>query len=356
MTKTNKHANSTEQDIELLRSINPEEKVPYGMTNDYMFRAVLQKSPDALRGLLSALLHIPEPDIISCQICNPIILGNAIDEKTCILDVRVLLNGNRQINLEMQVGSIENWTDRSLYYLCKMFTDLKEGMNYIQTKPSVHIGILTNSPIRDDAAFYNEYALKNRKTGFEFTGKFALHVLDLSYINKVTDDVKNTSLYQWALLFKSTTWKEMLAMAEQSESIKKAVVTLRQLTDEEKIKLQCEARERYRMDWQSSMYTSFEKGKQAGLDEAAKELQCERKRAEEARQQAEQAQQQAEQARQQAEQARQQAEQARQFILLTQKLISTGRMEDVNKALNDADYRSKLLSEFSSTLCDSASE
>ena len=37
-------------------------------------------------------------------------------------------------------------------------------------------------------------------------------------------------------------------MAEQSESIRKAVVTLRQLTNDEKIQLQCEARERYRMD------------------------------------------------------------------------------------------------------------
>ena len=73
-------------------------------------------------------------------------------------------------------------------------------------------------------------------------------MLDLSYISKVTDDVKNTSLYHWACLFKATTWKEMLAMAEQSESIRKAVVTLRQLTNDEKIQLQCEARERYRMD------------------------------------------------------------------------------------------------------------
>ena len=32
----------------------------------------------------------------------------AIDEKTCILDIRVLLNGIKQINLEMQMGSVEN--------------------------------------------------------------------------------------------------------------------------------------------------------------------------------------------------------------------------------------------------------
>ncbi len=52
-------------------------------------------------------------------------------------------------------------------------------------------------------------------------------------------------------------------MAEQSESIKKAVVTLRELSEDEKIRQQCEARERYQMDWQSSMRTSREKGRGA---------------------------------------------------------------------------------------------
>ncbi|MFR5149993.1 MAG: hypothetical protein ACLTER_11000 [Ruminococcus sp.] len=42
-------------------------------------------------------------------------------------------------------------------------------------------------------------------------------------------------------------------MADKSEAIEKAVVTLHQLSEDKKIKLQCEARERYWMDWQSSM-------------------------------------------------------------------------------------------------------
>ena len=59
-------------------------------------------------------------------------------------------------------------------------------------------------------------------------------------------------------------------MAEQSESIKKAVVTLRELSEDEKIRLQCEARERYQMDWQSSMRTSREKGREEGRKEGRK--------------------------------------------------------------------------------------
>ena len=52
-------------------------------------------------------------------------------------------------------------------------------------------------------------------------------------------------------------------MADKSEAIEKAVVTLHQLSEDEKIKLQCEARERYWMDWQSSMRTNYQKGQAA---------------------------------------------------------------------------------------------
>ena len=288
------------QDNEILQEINGEEKVEYGLINDYMFRAVFQTSEEALRGLLSALLYIPEEEIVSCLICNPILLGDAIDEKTCILDIRVLLNGNRQINLEMQMGSVENWTDRSVFYLCRMFADMKKGLDYTQAKPSIHIGIMMKSPVPEDAAFYNEYALKNRRTGYEFTGKIALHVLDLSCLEQVSEEERKSPLYHWACVFKAKTWKEVLAMAEQSESIKKAVVTLRELSEDEKIRLQCEARERYQMDWQSSMRTSREEGRKEGEQAMAE---------------------------------------------LINKLMTSDRMEDMKRAMEDKDYRAQLMKE-----------
>lgn len=267
MTEKESRKLRQKQDDEILRGIDGEEEVEYGLTNDYMFRSVFQASEEALKGLLSALLYIPEEEILSCKICNPIILGDAIDEKTCILDIRVLLNNSKQINLEMQMGSVENWTDRSVFYLCKMYTDIKKGLDYTEAKSSIHIGIMMKSPIPEDAAFYNEYALKNRRTGYEFTGKIALHVLDLSYLEQVPEEERNSALYYWACVFKAKTWKEVLAVAEQSESIKKAVVTLRELSEDEKIRLQCEARERYQMDWQSSMRTNREKGREEGRKE-----------------------------------------------------------------------------------------
>ena len=100
-------------------------------------------------------------------------------------------------------------------------------------------------------------------------------------LDKVTEEERNTPLYYWASVFKAQTWKELMILAEKSESIKKAVLKLHELTGEEKIRLQCEARERYWMDWQSSMKASRKEGR----EEERKNTEDEKKRADKAEEQ-----------------------------------------------------------------------
>lgn len=76
----------------------------YHMTNDYMFRAVLQKNKKVLEGLVCSLLRLSPSDIQSLEITNPIELGAAIKDKEFWLDVNVLLNNNTKLNLEMQIA------------------------------------------------------------------------------------------------------------------------------------------------------------------------------------------------------------------------------------------------------------
>ena len=50
---------------------NASGNIPYRMTNDYMFRAILQTNNFALKGLICSLLHLSEEEIISVTITNP---------------------------------------------------------------------------------------------------------------------------------------------------------------------------------------------------------------------------------------------------------------------------------------------
>ena len=99
-------------------------EIEYNMTNDYMFRALFQKNNNALKGLLSSLLHMLPEEILSVEITNPIIIGEAIQDKEFRLDIKAVLNNYHQINLEMQVVNRYDWPERSIGYLSRLQTSL----------------------------------------------------------------------------------------------------------------------------------------------------------------------------------------------------------------------------------------
>ena len=283
--------------------------ISYPLTNDYMFRAIVQKSNNVLRHLIAAMLHIPLEEITSCTILNPIILGETINDKTCILDVKVILNNSKLINIEMQMSHLENWPDRAVFNLSRMYCNIDSGQTYKEILPAVHIGILKKSPFPDVNEFYSEYLMVNRKNMHVFTGKFSLYVLDLSQLDKLSEEEKQTELYDWARLFAATDWEEVSHLMEKNEAIKEAANYLYELTEDEKIKQQCEARELY--------YLDMSLAEKAGVDKGFKKGKAEGK-----------------------------AEGVERVNRLIRKLTQDNRIDDLIKSATDANLQNQLLQEY----------
>lgn len=260
------HTQNNTVDSEHLLSVS-RGPIPYGLTNDYMFRAVLQKSEDALKHLLAALLDISFESITSCQILNPIILGEAIDEKSCIMDIRLEVNHKQMINLEMQAGHFDYWAARLLFYLSKLYCNIKRGENYSDIKPALHIGILTDSPFEEVQEFYSEYYMMNPVNKHILSRNFSARMLDLSQIENVVEEQRDTELYYWARLFTATTWEEINMLSREKDYLNSAASYLRILTEDEKIQQQCEARERYHMDIDSSRIGGYNHGIKVGTEQ-----------------------------------------------------------------------------------------
>ena len=223
--------------------------IPYTLTNDYMFKASFQSSPNALRGFLSAILDIPERSITKVDILNPIELGKSISEKTCILDIKIEVNNAAFINIEMQVAEQHYWAERALLYLCRCYDSLKKGDDYSMLKQAIHIGITDFTPFPENAKLHSKYLLQDTETQYVFSSKFVLHVLDLKEIDSEKADAGD-ELHRWARLFKATTWEEVKQLAKQSnsESMMELVFTMHELSEDEKVRAQCEAREREELD------------------------------------------------------------------------------------------------------------
>lgn len=62
------------------------------MTNDYLFRALLQRNNKVLKSLICSLLHLASDNVVSVEIMNPIELGASINDNTFILDIKITLN------------------------------------------------------------------------------------------------------------------------------------------------------------------------------------------------------------------------------------------------------------------------
>ena len=232
------------------------------MTNDYLFRALLQRNNFVLRGLISSLLHRRDSDIKSVVITNPINLGECITDKTFILDINVILNNDIIINLELQIINEGNWKERSLSYLCRSFDQLKSGDNYLTVKPAIQIGLLNFTLFEDAPEFYATYQMRNKRTNQLYSDKLRISVLDLSRVDLATSSDIRYHLDDWAKFFNAATWEDIKMLAKNNEYIAEAATTVYELTKEEQIRLQCRAREDYIRTQNDRIYLMAQKDKE----------------------------------------------------------------------------------------------
>jgi len=218
-------------------------KIDYTLMNDYMFRAVLQENKKVLKDLICALLHLSPKDVKSTVILNPIELGKGLEGKAFVLDVKVLLNDEKIINLEMQVVNQEFWANRSLSYLCSIFQNLESGDDYSRIKSAYHIGILNFSPFPDYPEFYAVNKMMNINKHYIYNDNFTLNVLDLTQIELATEEDKEYKIDYWAKLFKAKTWEDLKMLAQKNDTFKETCETVYNLNQDKEVRYWCEMRE-----------------------------------------------------------------------------------------------------------------
>ncbi|MBE5829187.1 MAG: Rpn family recombination-promoting nuclease/putative transposase [Butyrivibrio sp.] len=215
----------------------------YNMTNDYMFRMVLQRDKNTLINLISSILGIPVSKIKDVKIQNPVEVGRSINDKEYQMDILVLLNDNTYINIEMQVENYNNWPMRSLSYLCRRFDNAARGQDYNQVKPVYHIGFIDFTLFEDHPEFFAKYQVRNTKDNYLYTGNFNLYVIELNHTDIATSEDKASHVDIWAKLFKATTWEEVKMITKDNPSMNSTAESIYMSNADINILEQCRARE-----------------------------------------------------------------------------------------------------------------
>ena len=251
-------------------------------TVDFCFKELMQNE-NVRKGIIAAILNKRPDEIVNTELLPTILRKDSEDDKYGILDVRVQLDNEVQIDFEMQVEAFDCWANRSVYYLSKMYAgEIKEGEGYDCLKKCIHVSILAYDHFQDDKECYRRIVFCDAKTGKEYTDLMEMHILELS---KLPPEEKNeTSLLQWMRFLGGKTRKDFEKMTKKNSELEEAYDVLDKLTAERR---------------------GIENGRKIGIEEGRAEI--------------------------------------NQLILELSKL---GRTEDITKAAADKEYQRKLLKEF----------
>lgn len=218
-------------------------KLEYNMTNDYMFRMVLQRDEETLIGLICSILKLERKSVLSVRIENAIDMGADVTSKEYQLDIHVSLNNDSYINLEMQIVNYKNWPERSLSYLCRRFDNVSKGKDYITVKPVYHVGFLDFTLFEDHPEFFGKYQMRNSKDKYLYTDKFNLYVVDLNHTELATDEDRTSGIDTWAKLFKATTWEEIKMITKDNPSMNSTAESIYLSNSDFEIRERCRIRE-----------------------------------------------------------------------------------------------------------------
>lgn len=234
-------------------------------TVDFCFKELMEHEK-VRRGFIAAALHISPHEIKATALLPTNLRKGHKKEKLGILDVRVLMQDGTQIDLEMQVGPFESWSERTLFYLSKMYSgQMESGSPYEELAKCIHIGILNFIIFPETDAFYSCFHILEDQRRCLYTDKMEFHVLELPKLR--TKEEPQDELHQWAKFLSGKCKEDFMEMASKNEYIDEAYNILKKISADELKRLEYEARDKAVRDYNHQMYTSKRSGIREGIEQ-----------------------------------------------------------------------------------------
>ena len=239
---------------------------------DYCFKELMEFA-EVRRGFIAAVLGISPEEVVSTELKPTHLRVKHQKDKLGILDVHVILNGEIQIDMEIQVAQFLFWRERSLFYLSKMYSDvILAGEGYQVLGKCIHVGILDFILFEEDEEYYSCFHLWEDKRRRIYSDKLEIHIVELPKLAE--HEYPETALLKWARFFNAEKKEEFEMVAKTDPHIQKAYDQLLYMSGNEEKRLLYEARQKALNDYNTQMYSNWHDGYSEGEEKKLIELIC----------------------------------------------------------------------------------
>ena len=226
----------------------------------------LMEFEEVRQGFIAAVLGIEPEEVIKTELLPTHLRVRHNKDKLGILDVRVILNGDVQLDMEIQVAKFLFWRERSLFYLSKMYSDvILAGEGYHVLGKCIHVGILDFILFEEDEEFYSCFHMWEDKRRRKYSDKFEIHIVELPKVAE--HEYPETALLKWAKFLNAEKKEEFEMAAKTDPHIRKAYEQLLHMSEDGNKRLIYEARQKAIYDYNTQVYSNWHSGYEQKLIE-----------------------------------------------------------------------------------------
>ena len=232
---------------------------------DFCFKELMEFE-EVRQGFIAAVLGIEPEEVIKTELLPTHLRVRHNKDKLGILDVRVILNGDVQLDMEIQVAKFLFWRERSLFYLSKMYSDvILTGEGYHVLGKCIHVGILDFILFEEDEEFYSCFHMWEDKRRRKYSDKFEIHIVELPKVAEY--EYPETALLKWAKFLNAEKKEEFEMAAKTDPHIRKAYEQLLHMSEDGNKRLIYEARQKAIYDYNTQIYSNWHSGYEQKLIE-----------------------------------------------------------------------------------------
>jgi len=257
-----------------------DENKTYGFLNDIIFKYVFgsEANKGLLTYLLNALLHLEGPNRLTIdKIMNPFNLAEFTQDKFTLVDVKAKDEAGKRYTIEVQLLSHENFIERAIYYLAKLYTgQLKKNGKFTEIKKTIGISIVDFKLLPEEPAMQNVYRFKNELSMRTLTDSMELQFVELVKFDKDKPKSLRTPLEKWLHILKfgdiySKEGAKLPKELEAEEGVMEAISVLKKANSNGKMRGIIESREKAEHVIATRLHSAFNNGKNEGKIEGLAE-------------------------------------------------------------------------------------
>ena len=188
--------------------------------------------------------------------------------KLGILDLELDINNKEKVDVEVQLLKNDEFIHRLLYYWSRLYSkQMQRGEEYTKAKRVVIIAIVDfeidrTKELRKMETIWN--IREKEKTEKVLTDLLEIRIINLRRVREAYQKDKENKKNQWVMFLEDPNSKEVKEIMEKNEDVKKAIITVKEMSEDEKMERLAELREKAIRDEKALYNTGIREGTEIG--------------------------------------------------------------------------------------------